>query len=156
MKEKRTMIIILFVIVLILFVILNFFSYKKVKTGNNITNKTLQEVENYILNIRSYNAEIELSVNSNKNSNKYILKQEFKSPNSCYQEVIEPQNIKGLTIKYDGVNMQISNSKLELSKIYNDYEYISDNVLWLSDFITNYKNNNRKNIRRKWNDYNGS
>ena len=156
MKEKRTMIIILFVIVLILFVILNFFSYKKVKTGNNITNKTLQEVENYILNIRSYNAEIELSVNSNKNSNKYILKQEFKSPKSCYQEVIEPQNIKGLTIKYDGVNMQISNSKLELSKIYNNYEYISDNVLWLSDFITNYKNNNRKNIRRKWNDYNGS
>lgn len=110
--------------------------------GNNISDKTLEEIENYILNISSYDAEIEVSVESNKNTNKYILKQKYSSPNIASQEVIEPKNIEGMTIKYDGINLQISNSKLNLNTIYENYEYIADNVLWLSDFIENYKNNN--------------
>lgn len=110
--------------------------------GNNISDKTLEEIENYILNISSYDAEIEVSVESNKNTNKYILKQKYSSPNIASQEVIEPKNIEGMTIKYDGTNLQISNSKLNLNTIYENYEYIADNVLWLSDFIENYKNNN--------------
>ena len=46
-----------------------------------------------------------------------------------------------MTIKYDGINLQISNSKLNLNTIYENYNYIADNVLWLSDFIENYKSN---------------
>ena len=154
-KAKLLLFLVILVIAILLFFLI-IFRYKKVETGNNISNKTLQEIENYILSIKAYNAKIELTTNSNKNSNKYIIKQEFKSPRICYQEVIEPENIKGLAIKYDGTNMQIINSKLDLSDIYNDYEYISDNVLWLSDFIANYKSNSRKNIWRKWHYYNGS
>ena len=145
MKNKKMTIIVvvaLLAIAGIIFAIFKFINYKNIKTGNNITDKTLQEIESYILNISSYDAEIELTVQSNKNTNKYIIKQKFSVPNIASQEVVEPKNIEGLTIKYDGTNVEISNSKLSLSTIYENYTYIADNVLWLSDFIENYKKNN--------------
>ena len=109
--------------------------------GNNIVDKTLEEIETYILNISSYQAEIEVTVESNKNTNKYVINQKYSSPNIASQEILEPKSIEGLTIKYDGTNLEISNSKLNISTIYENYTYIADNVLWLSDFIENYKTN---------------
>lgn len=140
--NKKALIPAILICVIVLFTIFQIFHYKNIKTGNNITNKTLQEIESYILNISSYEAEIELNVESNKNSNQYIIRQKFEKPNICYQEVIEPKNIEGLTIKYNGSNLEVSNTKLNLSKIYENYQYITDNCLWLSDFIENYKANN--------------
>ncbi len=145
MKNKKIIIISLIIIILIIiifFSIFKFLNYKKTETGNTIVDKTLQEIESYILNISSYEAEVEVTVESNKNTNKYIINQKFSSPNYCRQEIIEPKNIEGLTIKYDGTNLEISNSKLNLNTIYENYTYIADNVLWLSDFIENYKTNN--------------
>ena len=140
MKNRKWIFIVviaLIVIALLIFSIFKIMNYKNVKTGNNITDKTLKEIEDYILNISSYEAEIEVKVESNKNTNKYILKQKFASPNIASQEVIEPKNIEGLTVKYDGTNLEITNSKLNLNTIYENYTYIADNVLWLSDFIEN-------------------
>ena len=145
MKNKKLffgLIIIGIALCILIITIFKILNYKNIKTGNNITDKTLQEVENYILNISSYDAEIEVTIDSNKNTNKYVIKQKYSSPNVSYQEIIEPKNIEGLTIKYDGQNLEISNSKLSLSTIYENYKYIADNVLWLSDFIENYKSNN--------------
>ena len=146
MKNKKIIIIslVILVIAILIFIIFKITNYKNTKMGNNISNKTLEEVENYILNISSYDAEIEVCVESNKNTNKYILIQKYCSPNIASQEVIEPKNIEGMMIKYDGTNLQISNSKLNLNTIYENYTYITDNVLWLSDFIQNYKENNGK------------
>ncbi|MBR3674028.1 MAG: hypothetical protein IKN65_07135 [Clostridia bacterium] len=144
MKNRKWIFIVviaLIVIALLIFSIFKIMNYKNVKTGNNITDKTLKEIEDYILNISSYEAEIEVKVESNKNTNKYILKQKFASPNIASQEVIEPKNIEGLTVKYDGTNLEITNSKLNLNTIYENYTYIADNVLWLSDFIENYRKN---------------
>ena len=144
MKNKKLiwLIIAFVVIIIIFFTIFSVLHYKKIETGNNISDKTLKQIEDYILNISSYDAEIEVNVESNKNTNKYIMIQKFCSPNIASQEIIEPKNIEGLTVKYDGQNMEISNSKLGLSTIYENYAYIADNVLWLSDFIESYKTNN--------------
>ena len=143
MKNKNIIIILTIISILIaLFCIFKIFNYKNTKTGNNITDKTLQEIESYILNISSYSSKIELNVESNKNSNKYIIEQKYAKPNICKQVVEEPKNIEGLTIKYDGTNLEISNSKLNLTTIYENYQYLTDNVLWLSDFIENYRKNN--------------
>ena len=144
MKNKKIIIIstIILIILILIFTIFKICNYKNTKMGNNISDKTLEEIENYILNISSYDAEIEVSVESNKNTNKYILKQKYCKPNISSQEVLEPKNIEGMIIKYDGTNLQISNSKLNLNTIYENYTYITDNVLWLSDFIENYKSNN--------------
>ena len=144
MKGKKMIYALIAAIVLVaimIFSIFSFLNYKNTKMGNNIVDKTLMEIEEYILNISSYDAEIAVTVESNKNTNKYIIKQKYASPNIASQEVVEPKNIEGLTIKFDGSNLEISNSKLNLNTIYENYNYIADNVLWLSDFIENYKNN---------------
>ena len=94
------------------------------------------------MNISSYEAEAEITVETNKNTNKYVVEQKYSKPNIASQKVIEPKNIEGLTIKYDGENLEISNSNLDLKTIYENYTYVSDNILWLSDFIENYKNSN--------------
>ncbi len=143
MKNKKILIIvvILTIILILSFTIFKIINYKKIQTGNNISDKTLTQVEDYILNISSYDAEIEVEIESNKNKNKYIINQKFCSPNIASQQVIEPKNIEGLTVKYDGSNLEISNTKLDLSTIYENYEYLADNVLWLSDFAQNYRNN---------------
>ncbi len=143
MKNKKILIIvvILTTVFILSFTIFKIINYKKIQTGNNISDKTLTQVEDYILNISSYDAEIEVEIESNKNKNKYIINQKFYSPNIASQQVIEPKNIEGLTVKYDGSNLEISNTKLNLSTIYENYEYLADNVLWLSDFSQNYRNN---------------
>ena len=122
----------------------SFFYYKKQKNGNNMSNKTLEEIEDYILNINSYKAELKVEVVSNKNTNKYVLEQEFVAPNLVSQKVVEPKNIENLTIKYNGKNLEIINSKLNLSTIYENYNYVANNRLWLSDFISKYKNEGGK------------
>ena len=144
MKNKKLFFLLIIGIIFFIIIIFSNFkilNYKNTKMGNNIVDKTLKEIEEYILNISSYDAEIEVKVESNKNTNKYIIKQKFSSPNISCQEVVEPKNIEGLTVKYDGTNLEISNSKLSLNTIYENYTYLADNVLWLSDFIEKYKKN---------------
>ncbi len=137
MKNKK---VIIFVIVLVIIAIIVFFfvknNYKKINIGNNITNKSIEQIEEYILNISSYKARIEVEVISNKNENKYILMQKYVSPNISRQEVVEPSNIKGIETIYDGTNLTINNSGLGLSSIYENYQYMVDNCLWIRKLYT--------------------
>lgn len=141
MKKKSKLIIILFIILIIIFTFV-FFYYKSGKNVNNI-NKSTDDIVKNILNISSYEAEIEVTIESNKNTNKYRIKQSYVKPNIVKQIIKEPSNIENLTISYNGKNMKIENTKLSLSKIYENYEYISQNTLWLSSFIDNYNDNSK-------------
>ncbi len=141
--NKKKITIFLITIVLIVFAIIWLFTknnYKNLKIGNNMSNKNIKEIEEYILNISSYNAKIEVEVQSNKNSNKYILEQKYAEPNIQKQTVIEPTNIAGLETIFDGSNLKINNTKLKLSTIYENYTYMMSNFLWLNSFIEEYKN----------------
>lgn len=111
---------------------------KVFKNGNT---KTSQEIVDYILNISSYNLKVTIEVISNKNNNKYILNQQYVSPNISKQEVIEPSNISGIRIINDGTNLKLENSNLNLSTFFENYNYLGDNCLDLICFIKNYKQN---------------
>lgn len=150
LKLKKFLFIII-VIAILLTIFLIFFSkksYENMNIGNNNLNKTLEEVEDYILNIKSYTATIEVTVNSNKNSNKYLIKQSHQEEND-EQEVIEPGNIRGVKITYKDSSLKVENSKLNLEKIYNNYPYIESNILWLNSFTEEYKNSTQKGISEK-------
>lgn len=131
---------ILILIVLIFFLFFNKNTSKDLKIGNNMNS---QEIVNYFLNISSYKAKVTVEVNSNKNSNKYILSQEYIEPNKSVQEVIEPTNIAGVKITREENSMKIENSNLSLSTIFDNYNYIADNCLDLSSFIKTYKESNK-------------
>ena len=114
--------------------------------GNNITSKSIQEIEQYILNISSYEAKAEVTIESNKNINKYVLQQKYNNSGKIEQIVLEPSTIEGLTILYNERNLTINNTKLNLQTVYNNYKYVVDNNLWLNSFIKDYKESNNKSI----------
>lgn len=119
---------------------------KNFNIGNNITSKSIQEIEQYILNISSYEAKAEVMIESNKNINKYVLKQEYNNSGKIEQIVLEPSNIEGLTISYNEGNLTINNTKLNLQTVNNNYKYVVDNNLWLNSFIKDYRESNNKSI----------
>lgn len=114
--------------------------YKTIKTGNNIS-KSSEDLIEYILNISSYEAKLEVTIKSNKTINKYLLEQYYLKPNYSKQVVKEPENIENLEIIYNGNNLEIRNTNLSLSKIYENYNYLNENILWLNFIINNCKNN---------------
>ena len=131
---------IFFIILLILVIILGILIYKNViKKSKNGNNMSSQEIVDYILNIKKYKSNILVQVNSNKNSNKYILDQEYNENGESIQEIIEPNNIAGVKIIRKEKNLKIENSKLNVSTIFDNYQGIGENYLDLSAFIKDYK-----------------
>lgn len=148
-KNKKiviALITILLVIVLIIFIKINNNTAKISKIGNNSSS---QEIVDYILNISSYQTQIDVEVKSNKNSNKYKIKQTYTSNENSIQEVIEPSNIDGVKIIKEGKSLKIENTKLSLTKIIEDYKEITQNNLDLSSFIENYKSNSNAKFKEQ-------
>ena len=137
-EKKKKIVIVCFIVTLILivFLISYFFMVKNLKIGNN---KSSQEVVDNILNMKTYEAEIEVEVKSNKNQNKYVIKQEYNGENDNYQEVLEPSNIKGVKITKKNDELKLENTNLNLVSIFENYEYLSENHLDLDSFISDYK-----------------
>ncbi len=139
LKKKNIIILIIALFVIGIIIFLTFFNgktAKNLKIGNNTSS---QEIVDYILNISSYQAIVEVEVKSNKNNNRYILKQEQKMPEVNSQEVLEPSNIAGIKIIKEGNQLKLENTKLSISSIYEDYQDIADNNLDLNSFIKNYQ-----------------
>lgn len=137
--KKSKLIIFLIIFILLVVILFLIFSKNTAKVFKNGNTKTSQEIVDYILNISSYNLKVTVEVISNKNTNKYILNQQFVSPNISSQEVIEPSNIAGIKITNNGTNLKLENSNLNLSTIFENYNYLGDNCLDLISFIENYK-----------------
>ena len=137
MKSKKR--IYIYFSILICLTITLFIYYKINKNGNNI-NKSIKNFEEYFLNISSYEATVSIEIKSNKNTNKYVVRQWYYSPNIFKQEVQAPENIKGLTIIYNGQNFEIKNSILGLSTIHQKYNLLTNNVLGLNSFIDECRN----------------
>ena len=138
--NKKTFFIILLILLIILGIIIYKNMIKKSKNGNNMNS---QEIVDYILNIKKYKSNILVQVNSNKNSNKYILDQEYNENGESIQEVIEPNNISGVKIIRKDKNLKIENSKLNVSTIFDNYQGIGENYLDLNTFIEDYKKNEK-------------
>ena len=143
MKKKYYLILLFIIFIISVGFIFYKNSIKNLKIGNN---KNSQEIVDYILNLSSYEAEVTVNITSNKNSNKYILKQKDKEH---IQEVIEPSNIAGVKIINDGKNLKIENSNLNLNEIIENYTNLENNNLDLSMFIDEYKNSNESNYEEK-------
>ena len=65
---------ILYILIILIIILLGIIIYKNViKKSKNGNNMSSQEIVDYILNKTTYTAKISVQVNSNKNTNKYIL-----------------------------------------------------------------------------------
>jgi outer membrane lipoprotein-sorting protein len=148
-KSKKLFIIFILIIILGISIFLIFYKKnmaKNFKIGNNTTS---QEIVDYILNISSYEATIEVDVKSNKNENKYIIKQNYNGEADNTQEVLEPSNIAGVKIVRDGKSLKLENTNLNLSSIFKNYEGLAENDLDLSSFIQEYKEDKKASFKEK-------
>ena len=136
MKNKKILILLVIVVIAIIFFI--FILPKMSKTEKIGKNSTSQEIVDYILNINSYEAELE-----------YILKQQYIKDKASTQEVVEPSNIAGVKIIRNGNSLKLENTSLYLNTIIDNYEYLSDNCLDLSCFIEDYTQNNESSFEEK-------
>lgn len=156
MKKKTIIIIFLILIICVLGIIIFIKkqnnTYKILNVGNNSNeNITLDEIEKMLLNINYYEAAIEVTVKSNKNTNKYLMKQVHCAEQDI-QTIIEPSDLEGVEMIYRDNKLEVKNSKLNVSKIYSDYPYIDDNALWLNSFLKDCKNVNPK-IKEEKNEF---
>lgn len=145
LKVKRKLIFIIISILIIIFITIY---YKNLKNGNDISNKSADEIKEYILNMKSYYAIAEITIKSNKNENKYKVKQQY-SKNNYKQEILEPEKISGIQFIYNEGTLYLKNSKLNLNKIYENYTYIESNELSLMAFIEDYKNSDKTQLYEK-------
>ena len=132
------MIIMIFIIAMIFFMKSN---YKNDKTGNN---KSIEEIKQDILNIKTYKATLTVTIKNNRNENNYKIIQEVTED---YEKQIttEPEEIKGLEMTYKDSKLEIKNTDLNLSKIYENYPNVSENNLFLTQFIQSYINGEEEN-----------
>lgn len=152
MKNRKRVISIAIVILVAILINYLFFyknTAKNLKIGNN---RSSQEIVDYILNISSYKTEVEVEIKSNKNENKYIIRQVYNGLDNNWQEIIEPSNIAGIKIIKEGENLKLENSNLNLTSIFKNFEYISENSLDLSSFIEDYKKDKKANFKEKNNE----
>ncbi len=149
MKKKNIFILLAIAIIIGIIIFFTFFhtnTAKNLKIGNNTSS---QEIVDYILNISSYETKVEIEINSNKNKNHYILKQQYKSPDMSMQEIVEPSNIAGVKMIRNGNQLTIENTNLSLNSIFENYQYVSDNILDLSCFIKDYQADEKANWKEE-------
>lgn len=150
MKKIITIAITIIVIIAIFLVKTN---YKLFKLGNNISNKSADEIEKYILDINSYELTANITIESNKNTNEYVIKEKYiKDSNVFKQEILEPENVKGISFIYDGTSLKIENTNLALNKIYENYPYIGESSITLMRFINDYMESDESNMSENENE----
>ena len=148
MKISKKFVLLIVIIILIVFFIGCILkistnkNYKNKKMGNN---KSIEEIEDYILNIKTYKANLDVTITNNRNENIYKLSQEV-TKNYEKQKVLEPKEINGLEMTYQNGKLEIKNTNLNLSKIYENYPNMSDNNLFLTSFIEYYKDLTERSI----------
>ncbi len=147
---------IILISIVIIVIIIAFFiktNYKIFNLGNNMSNKSADEIEKYILDINSYELTSNITIQTNKNTNIYVIKEKCIKDNNIFkQEILEPENVKGISFMYDGTNLKVENSKLNLNKIYENYPYIGENTITLMSFINDYMESNETNISQNENE----
>ena len=148
MKNKKKFFILLFIFIIILLTIFLILYYKNNKNGNTTINKSEEEIINSILEMKSYSANLDITIETNKNKTQYKVKQSLEN-GKANQEVIEPQNIAGVITEYDGTNLKIENSQLSLNTILENYNYLGDNCLDLYSFIEDYKQDEKATFEEK-------
>ena len=144
-ENKKIIFILLFIFIISLISIFLIFNYKNNKMGNTMLNKSEEEIIKNILEIKSYKANLDITIETNKNTTKYKVSQSLEK-GKAIQEVLEPENISGVITEYDGVNLKIRNNKLNLETTFKNYQYIVENRLWLDSFIEEYKTIENKKI----------
>ena len=129
-----------FIFVLICIIIFSIFYYIFCILGNNKNRNQNEIVDNILKKLENYEADVTVSVMANKNETIYNMKQIYNK-NKSKTIINSPENIKGMVIENTNNTLKITNPIINMEKVYEDYDFILNNDLFLNVFINDYKNN---------------
>ena len=139
MNSKKLMFVFVFICISIFFIIYYIFS----SFGNNKFRNQNEIVDNILNKFNNYEANILVTITTNKNENNYEMFQEVSEKNS--KTIIKsPENIKDMIIEINDNTLKITNTKINMEKIYEEYDGILNNDLFLNKFTKDCENNNFK------------
>ncbi len=122
-------------------------SDKNLESGNTNNIQTDEELERYILDIRSYRAQMTVSIQSNKTTNRYQMLQEWEKDGIAKMTIEEPENKKGIEIEQNQGTITVKHTQLGLSHIYAQEEEMLGNQLWLNTFIEQYAQDTNRTMK---------
>ena len=139
MNFKKLMFVFVFICISIFFIIYYIFS----SFGNNKFRNQNEIVDNILNSFNNYEANILVTITTNKNENNYEMFQEVSEKNS--KTIINsPENIKDMIIEINDNTLKITNTKINMEKIYEEYDGLLNNNLFLNKFAKDCENNNFK------------
>lgn len=128
---------IVFIFAIICIIVFSIFYYIFFISGNNIIRNQKEFIEDIFEDLECYEADIDVTITSNKNENKYNMKQLVDGEDSKLI-INSPENVKGLEIEIKDDNLKIINEKTNMEKVYENYKKIINNSLFISTFIEEY------------------
>ncbi|MBQ7411211.1 MAG: hypothetical protein IJW20_07515 [Clostridia bacterium] len=135
MKKK-----IVFIFAIICITVFLIFYYIFLRSGNNKFRNQNELLEDIFEKLESYEANVDVTIKSNKNENLYNM---IQIVDEDYSKVIlnSPENVKGLTLEIKDGNLIISNESANFIKEFKNYKSVVNNSLFLSSFIKDFENN---------------
>lgn len=131
---------IVFIFAIICITVFLIFYYIFLRNGNNKIRNQNEFVEDIFEKLQSYEANVDVTIKSNKNENLYNM---IQIVDKDYSKVIlnSPENVKGINLEIKDGNLIISNESASFIKEFKNYRSVVNNSLFLSSFIMEFENN---------------
>lgn len=131
---------IVFIFAIICITVFLIFYYIFLQNGNNKIRNQNEFVEDIFEKLQSYEANVDVTIKSNKNENLYNM---IQIVDKDYSKVIlnSPENVKGINLEIKDGNLIISNESASFIKEFKNYRSVVNNSLFLSSFIMEFENN---------------
>lgn len=113
------------------------------------------KIQKKLFEMRSYKCTAVIKINSNKNTIRYKVRQEYVHPSKYRMEIIEPQFLAGVETKSDGSETTISNPGIKGDNLYitENIKAISENSVFLTSFINSYLFSEKATMRKNGEKY---
>ncbi len=127
-----------FIFAIICIIIFLIFYYIFCISGNNIIRNQKELLEDIFEDLENYEANVDVTIVSNKNENIYNMNQIVEDGNSKLI-INSPENVKGLEIEIKDGNLKITNEKTNMEKVYENYKKVINSSLFISSFMEEFE-----------------
>jgi len=103
--------------------------------------KKPQDVQKFIMKLKSYKCDVIYAVTNNKSTNVYRAKHIYKAPDKYRIEIVEPEELKGQTTIYNKDKAYIHHPLINTYMITENYNNSMEYSTFVGAFIEYFKDN---------------
>jgi outer membrane lipoprotein-sorting protein len=103
--------------------------------------KKQEDVQKFLMNLRSYKCDVVLAVTNNRSTNVYKQTHLYKYPDKYRIEIIEPNGLKGQTTIYNGEKAYIFHPQINTYLETQNFKSTTAYSSFVGSFVEQFKNN---------------